>query len=193
MNHRGGDNVVRGMAGIPRATAVLAVVLAGAVACGGSSSGGNTAQVKTQASGGSAGAVVSTHSSPAGTYLTDAKGRTLYLWKADTSSTSTCSAACAKVWEPYTTNGSPTASGDAQQSMLGTTSRSDGSTQVTYADHPLYFYADDKNAGDMAGQGSTEFGNKWWVVGPDGSAITASSMGSGSDTSSSPAGSSEWG
>jgi len=181
------------MTGLTRATAIVTVVLAGAVACGSGSSGGSTAQVKTQGSGGSAGAVVSTHSSPAGTYLTDGKGRTLYLWQADTSSTSNCSGPCAKVWAPYTTSGSPRATGGAQQSMLSTTSRSDGSTQVTYAGHPLYYYQHDKSAGDMQGQGSNEFGSKWWVVGPDGSAITASSMGSGSDTSSSPAGSSEWG
>lgn len=137
---------------------------------------------------------MSTHSSPAGTYLTDAKGMTLYLWTADTGSTSNCSGPCAKVWAPYTTNGTPKASGDVQQSMLGTTSRSDGSTQVTYADHPLYFYDDDKKAGDMDGQGSNEFGSKWYVVGPDGSSITSSSKGGGSnDTSSSPSGSSEWG
>ena len=179
------------MTGITRATAIVAVVLAGAAACGSGSSGGN-AQVQTQNGGGSA-AVVSTHSSPAGTYLTDGKGRTLYLWKADTSSTSNCAGPCAKTWEPYTTSGSPKASGDAQQSMLSTTNRSDGGTQVTYADHPLYYYDDDKNPGDMEGQGSNEFGNKWYVVGPDGSAITGSSKGSGSGDSSSPSHSSEWG
>jgi predicted lipoprotein with Yx(FWY)xxD motif len=166
-------------------TAIATVVLAGAVACGSGSSGGNTAQVKSQGNGTTAGAVVSTHSSPAGTYLTDAKGRTLYLWKADTSSTSNCADACASSWPAYTTNGSPSASGDAQQSLLGTTKRSDGKTQVTYDNHPLYYYAEDENAGDMEGQGSNNFGNKWWIVAPDGSAITASSKGSGDDSPSS--------
>lgn len=183
------------MRAILRATTVVAAVLTGAVACGSGSSGGtgSTAQVKSTG-GATSGAVVSTHSGPDGTYLTDAKGRTLYLWTADTGSTSTCAGPCTKVWEPYTTSGTPQASGDAQQSMLGTTSRSDGATQVTYADHPLYYYEDDKNAGDMKGQGSNEFGSKWWTVGPDGSAITSSSKGSGGSPSSSPSKSSyNWG
>lgn len=177
---------------IKRLTPFLGLVLAAATACGGSSSGGK-AEVSTQ-SGGDSAAVVSTHASPDGTYLTDAKGRTLYLWKADTSSTSTCAGPCAKVWEPFTTTGAPKASGDAQQSMLGTTNRSDGKTQVTYADHPLYYYDDDENTGDMKGQGSTEFGNVWWVVGSDGSPITSGGKGSGESSSSSPSKSSyNWG
>ena len=181
------------MRGTLRATAVLTAVLTGAVACGSGSSGGNTAQVKSQG-GATSAAVVSTHSSPAGTYLTDGKGRTLYLWTADTGSSSTCAGPCVKVWGPYKTSGTPKVSGDAQQSMVGSTSRSDGSTQVTYANHPLYYYEGDKSAGAMEGQGSDEFGSKWWIVGPDGSAITGSGKGSGASSSSSPSKSSDsWG
>ncbi|HET7311109.1 MAG TPA: hypothetical protein VFJ17_07265 [Mycobacteriales bacterium] len=190
------------MRGIFRTTAVLTAVLTGAVACGSGSSGGSSgnAQVKSQG-GGTAAAVVSTHAGPAGTYLTDGKGRTLYLWMADSGSTSTCAGPCVKVWAPYTSIGTPKASGNAQQSMLATTSRSDGSTQVTYAGHPLYYYAGDKSAGDMNGQGSDGFGSKWWVVGPDGSAISSSgnsssgsSSGSGGSSGSSPSKSSyNWG
>jgi predicted lipoprotein with Yx(FWY)xxD motif len=172
------------MRGLTRAAAVLPVVLIGAVACGSGSSGGS-AKVQTQSGGGGTAAVVSTHSSPAGTYLTDSKGMTLYLWKADSGSSSNCSGPCAQVWAPLTTSGTPQASGGAQQSMLGTTSRSDGSTQVTYANHPLYYYTEDKKAGEMDGQGSNEFGNTWYVVAPSGSAITGSSKGSGSESSSS--------
>jgi len=171
------------MRGLTRSTAIIAVVVAGAAACGGSSSGGNTAQVKSQ-SGGSA-AVVSTHSSPLGTYLTDAKGRTLYHWEGDTSSTSSCSGPCAAVWAPYKTSGTPKASGSAKQSMLGTTARDDGSTQVTYADHPLYYYVDDQKAGDMEGEGSKEFGALWTIVAPNGTSITSSGGGSGSSGGSS--------
>jgi predicted lipoprotein with Yx(FWY)xxD motif len=169
------------MRGSFKATAIAALIVAGAAACGSSSSGG-TQQVAPQGNGGGTVAVVSTHASPVGTYLTDSKGRTLYLWKADTGSSSTCAGECAKVWAPYTTSGTPKASSGAKQSMLGTTDRSDGSTQVTYADHPLYYYDDDESAGDMNGQGSDEFGNEWWVVAPSGSAIT--SKDSGGETSS---------
>ena len=166
----------------------VAVVLT-AAACGGSSSGGN-ATVSTQ-SGGSA-AVVTTHASPAGTYLTDAKGRTLYLWAADTSSTSTCAGPCTKTWEPFETSGAPKASGGAQQSMLGTTKRSDGGTQVTYNNHPLYYYDDDKNPGQMEGQGSTEFGALWTIVSPNGAAITPAKAPSPTSSSSS-SGETGWG
>jgi predicted lipoprotein with Yx(FWY)xxD motif len=175
-----------------RVTAIVGIVLMGAVACGGNSSGGGgTAQVKSQGNG--AAAIVSTHAGPAGTYLTDGKGRTLYLWKADTGSTSTCNGACAGVWAPYTTSGTPKAAGKAQQSMLGTTSRSDGSTEVTYADHPLYYYAGDSSTGDMNGQGSTQYGNTWWVVAPNGSAITSSGKSGGSSGSSPSKSSYSWG
>jgi predicted lipoprotein with Yx(FWY)xxD motif len=177
---------------IKRLAPFLGLVLAAATACGSGSSGGK-ATVSTQ-SGGNSGAVVATHASPAGAYLTDAKGRTLYLWKADTSSMSTCSAQCADVWEPYKTSGTPKASGNAQQSMLGTTKRSDGATQVTYADHPLYYYDADEKAGDMKGEGSTQFGNVWTIVAPDGSPIASSSKSSGGSPSSSPSKSSySWG
>ncbi|HET6817240.1 MAG TPA: hypothetical protein VFH66_08465 [Mycobacteriales bacterium] len=168
---------------ILRTSAVITAVLTGAVACG-SGSSGSTAQVKSKG-GATAAAVVATHSSPKGTYLTDSKGRTLYLWTADSGSSSTCAGPCAKVWAPFTTSGTPQASGSVQQSMLGTTSRSDGTTQVTYADHPLYFYEDDKSAGEMEGQGSDEFGSKWWIVAPDGSAISASGKSSAKPKSSS--------
>ena len=56
-------------------------------------------------------------------------------------------------------------------SLLGTTKRSDGTTEVTYDGHPLYRYAGDAKPGDTAGQGSDGFGALWWVVKPDGSAI----------------------
>ncbi len=109
----------------------------------------------------------------AGTYLTDSSGASLYLWVADTGSTSTCSGACATAWPPLLTTGKPTAGGKADASLLGTTTRSDGKKQVTYAGHPLYTFIGDKHAGDTAGQGSNGFGAKWWLVTPAGKAITS--------------------
>jgi predicted lipoprotein with Yx(FWY)xxD motif len=99
------------------------------------------------------------------------KRLTVYLFEADKSTASACSGACAKVWPPVTTQGKPTASGGAVSGDLGTTMRSDGSEQVTYKGHPLYFYGDDKDSGDSYGQGSTQFGAGWYVLKPDGSKI----------------------
>jgi predicted lipoprotein with Yx(FWY)xxD motif len=162
----------------------LAVLLVTS-ACGGGSSGGNNAKVTTnsgsnQSNSSAQGAAVTTHSGPNGVYLTDASGRTLYLWKADTSTSSNCNGTCAGSWPPFTTSGSPSASGKATQSMLGTTKRNDGSMQVTYNGHPLYYYAGDSAPGDMNGQGSNQYGALWWMVTPTGNAITAKGSGAGS-------------
>jgi hypothetical protein len=67
-----------------------------------------------------------------------------------------------------------TASGGAQTSDLGTITRSDGTKQVTYDGHPLYYYVGDSGPGMSSGQGSDQFGAKWWLVAPTGSDVTAS-------------------
>ncbi len=120
------------------------------------------------------GAEVETHSGAMGTFLTDRAGRTLYLFAADTGSKSTCSGSCAAFWPPLLTKGAPEASGGATGSMLGTTARSDGSTQVTYNGHPLYYFKEDTKPGDTNGQGLDNFGAKWWLVTPAGTSITGS-------------------
>lgn len=77
-----------------------------------------------------------------GTILVDGKGRTLYLFEADKSTTSTCNGGCATAWPPLLTSGSPSVGGSAKSGLLGTSKRSDGKTQVTYHGHPLYGYAE---------------------------------------------------
>jgi predicted lipoprotein with Yx(FWY)xxD motif len=120
-----------------------------------------------------------------GTYLTADDGRSVYLWEADKGMASSCSSACASVWPPVTTEGAPKAEDGALTADLGTIKRSDGTTQVTYQGHPLYYYAPDAKAGQVSGQGSDSFGAKWWLVGTDGKAITKSDS---SDSSSSSGG-----
>ena len=58
-----------------------------------------------------------------------------------------------------------------EASLLGTSKRSDGTEEVTYAGHPLYYYAGDTAAGQTTGQGSAAFGAPWWVVTPGGRAL----------------------
>jgi predicted lipoprotein with Yx(FWY)xxD motif len=114
---------------------------------------------------------VSTKTSSLGTFLVDNNGRALYLWDADHGSKSTCSGACAQAWPPLTTTATPKASGAVKASLLGTTTRADGSREVTYAGHPLYTFAGDTQAGQTTGQGSNGFGAPWWVVTPAGKAL----------------------
>jgi predicted lipoprotein with Yx(FWY)xxD motif len=99
------------------------------------------------------------------------KGRTVYLFAADKGPSSTCSSACAEVWPPVTTTGSPKAAGGANSADLGTITRSDGTKQVTYKGHPLYYYVGDPNSGDISGQGINSFGAPWYVLSPSGSEV----------------------
>ena len=126
------------------------------------------------AAGASGATVISTATASGDTFLTDGSGRAVYLWVKDTGSTSVCTGACAGAWPPVTATGTPTASGSAKSSDLGTTTRSDGTKQVTYDGHPLYYYVGDPGAGTATGQGSDSFGAKWWLVAPSGSDVTAS-------------------
>jgi predicted lipoprotein with Yx(FWY)xxD motif len=109
-----------------------------------------------------------THKTQKGTILVDGKGRTLYLFRKDTKDKSHCSDACAADWPPLLTTGRAKVSGVVRKSLLGTTKRSDGKTQVTYGGHPLYLYVGDVKAGDVNGQGVFAFGARWYAVTPSG-------------------------
>ena len=152
---------------------ISALVLA---ACGGSSYGGNSSpttssKASAPAATSSAAPVVTAKSSSLGTFLVDAKGQTLYLWDADHGAMSTCNGECATDWPPLTTKSAPKAGAGVKASLLGTSKRSDGTQEVTYAGHPLYYFAGDTAAGQSTGQGSAAFGAPWWVVSPAGAAI----------------------
>ena len=116
------------------------------------------------------GALVSTSDHPVlGTILTDASGRTLYLFTMDMKDRSTCSGGCALAWPPILTVGAPEAESGVASELLGTTTREDGSTQVTYEGQPLYYFAFDERPGDATGQNS---GDVWFAVSPAGKAVT---------------------
>ena len=91
------------------------------------------------------------------------------------------------MWPPVPISGSPKAGPGVDASKLGTTKRSDGSTQVTYDGRPLYTYTADTSPGDTTGNGVNLYGALWYAVQPNGSnAPVGGSSGSGSTTSSSP-------
>ena len=103
-----------------------------------------------------------------GKFLTDEQGFTLYVFLNDPKNVSTCEAECAQRWPPFLTAGRPIAGPGVNVALLGTIRRKDGTTQVTYNGHPLYYFSGDAKPGDTNGQW---FNNLWYVIGPDGMPI----------------------
>ncbi|HYM54230.1 MAG TPA: hypothetical protein VES97_02625, partial [Solirubrobacteraceae bacterium] len=99
---------------------------------------------------------------------------TVYLFEGDKGAGSRCVGACAKVWPPVTTAGEPTVAGSAKTADLSTITRPDGTRQVTYKGHPLYFFAKDGDSGDAYGQGVHGFGADWYVLSPSGKKVDKS-------------------
>jgi len=132
-----------------------------------------TAALAASATGHAAGtpAALKTRHGKIGTFLVDGHGRTLYLFQKDKTTRSTCSGACATDWPPLLTSGKAKASGSVRKALLGTTKRSDGSTQVTYKGHPLYTYSGDQKAGDTNGQAVSAYGARWYAVLPSGKRV----------------------
>lgn len=112
--------------------------------------------------------VIVTENKQFGEILTDAEGMTLYLFTKDTPNTSTCYNQCATNWPPLLTTGEAQAGEGVDGRLLGTTERTDGTTQVTYNGWPLYYWAQDASPGDATGQG---VGDVWYVVSPEGDMI----------------------
>jgi predicted lipoprotein with Yx(FWY)xxD motif len=117
------------------------------------------------------GATVKVAPSSLGRILVDTHGKTLYLWAHDKGRTSTCNGQCAKYWPPLITSRKPKAGAGARDALLGTSRRADRRTQVTYHGHPLYYFAGDKRAGDVKGEGLTGFGGRWDPVSAAGIAV----------------------
>jgi predicted lipoprotein with Yx(FWY)xxD motif len=153
------------------AIASLALV---AAACGGANTAASPTSTPTT-SATALGSTVGTAKDPQlGTILVDAKGRTLYLFEKDQGVRSSCYGGCASVWPPLTTSGRPQTGTGASAALLGSTSRTDGTTQVTYNGHPLYFYVSDTRPGQTGGEGLNQFGAGWDVLSPAGNKIEKS-------------------
>jgi len=95
-----------------------------------------------------------------GPVLFDGRGYALYAFTHDRPGRSTCSGACAKAWPPYILRGA-----------LRTTRRVDGTSQVTYAGRPLYYYVGDRKPGQILCQNVLEFGGLWLVVRASGTPV----------------------
>jgi len=148
----------------PRILTLLATAVLVVAAC--SSAGANPATQAPVAAGASspaavasspAGAIVGSASSASfGMVLTGPNGMTLYTHAGDSATSSTCSGACATAWPPLAATGQPMA-GTGVTGQLGTLTRADGTTQVTYDGLPLYYWQGDTKAGDVTGNGVEGF------------------------------------
>ena len=95
-----------------------------------------------------------------GKILVTPAGATLYIFKKDTDNTSNCYDACATTWPPFVITADPVAA-VGMTGKLGIALRKDNAKQVTYNNQPLYFFANDKAAGETNGEG---VGGNWFVV-----------------------------
>jgi predicted lipoprotein with Yx(FWY)xxD motif len=161
-----------------RPLVALAAVGVLAAGCGsnGSGSGGmggyGSSGTAPASGGASSVATLSATSTNLGTILVDGSGRTLYLFEKDQPNQSACAGACVAAWPVDQSSGTPKAGSGVKASLLGTIKRDDGSTQVTYNKHPLYYYSGDSQTGQHNGQGVDAFGAAWFVVTPAGGAVT---------------------
>ena len=115
---------------------------------------------------------VETADSGFGQILVDSKGMTLYMFDPDQGGNSTCDAECLQAWPPVE---APAAAGKGvDDSLLGRTKATDGTTMATYNDWPLYYWVEDKQPGDVTCQA---VGDVWWVLSPDGKPIRQTPQG----------------
>ncbi|HMG12409.1 MAG TPA: hypothetical protein VK571_04470 [Gemmatimonadaceae bacterium] len=106
-----------------------------------------------------------------GKYITDASGRTVYGFLKDTKNVSTCVDACAAAWPPLGASTAASTDAAVKPAMVSVITRTDNKNQTTYNGMPVYYYEDDKQPGDIKGQGKNEFGGLWYVVSPSGQTV----------------------
>lgn len=98
-----------------------------------------------------------------GKVIFDSNGNVVYMFGRDKTATSTCYGVCAAAWPPVLTKGAPSVGPGLSASLLGTTKRKDGSLQVTYNHHALYFYSADKH-GKIMCQHAVMHGGIWLII-----------------------------
>jgi predicted lipoprotein with Yx(FWY)xxD motif len=125
-----------------------------------------------QAALGTSAARLTARSTEYGKALFGPSGNVLYVFGADRGSTSNCYGVCAKAWPPLLTKGAPIAGRGVDAKLLGMTKRKNGTMQVTYNGHPLYYYEADK-VGKIMCQHATMHGGLWLIIKPNGRPNTA--------------------
>lgn len=117
-------------------------------------------------------ASLSVASSRYGKIIVDSSGRTLYLFDAERTTEPRCYGPCAAAWPPLSTTTAPVSGSDLSQALIATAPRSDGSLQVTYKGHPLYYYVGDRAPGEIKCQAVFEYGGGWYVLDAQGNKIS---------------------
>ncbi len=102
-----------------------------------------------------------------GTILFEASGQAIYLFDVENTTKPRCYGTCADAWPPVLTDGAPVPGKRVKDARLGTTERTDGTTQVTYDGHPLYFYAHEGKHEVKCHDVFLNGGN-WYAVQPNG-------------------------
>ncbi len=104
--------------------------------------------------------------------LVDSKGLTLYISDKDPNGSSACdtNATCAKAWPAYYVTGTPTAGTGLNAAMFTTITAPNGQKQLAVNGKPLYYWFQDKAAGDATGQDV----NGFYVVGANGNKVDES-------------------
>jgi predicted lipoprotein with Yx(FWY)xxD motif len=115
---------------------------------------------------------LSVRSTEFGKALLGPSGKVLYVFGADRGSVSHCYGVCAGAWPPLLTKGAPLAGAGVETKLLGTSKRTNGTLQVTYNGHPLYYYSADK-VGKVMCQHATMHGGLWLIIKPNGQPNTA--------------------
>lgn len=113
------------------------------------------------------GTMITSAQSDYGNILWGPNSQAIYIWEREPSATPQCYDDCAEAWPPVLTTNEPQAGAGVQAALLGTTKRSDGTTQVTYNGHPLYYYAHE-GPGEVKCHNVVTHGGLWWVITTDG-------------------------
>jgi predicted lipoprotein with Yx(FWY)xxD motif len=108
-----------------------------------------------------------------GRIIVDRSGRTLYMFDIERDGQPRCYGACAVSWPPLVSRVDPVTGSGLDQALVTTAARKEGSRQVTYKGHPLYYYVGDRSPGEIKCQAVFEYGGGWYVLDVNGDKITA--------------------
>lgn len=174
---------------VHRPSAVLAVTVAALllVACSGGAGSGASASAS-----GAGGPTLAVATTDIGQVVTGPDGKTLYMFAKDTAEKSACNDQCASNWPPLTVpSGQQAVAGQGLTAeWLHTITRDDGTVQVSYGGHPLYYFAGDKAAGDTNGQ---DVNDVWYAAGADGQPLQEEDESESESPSASPSSSDDGG